>query len=148
MKAIVGWREWVELPGLELPPIKAKIDTGARSSCLHAFESQTFERDGQQWVRFGIHPHQNDSETEVYCEALVVDERPVTDSGGHTEKRIVISTPLRLGRWSGDVEMTLTNRDTMRFRMLIGRTTLVKGGFGVDPAESYLLGRKKHRRNL
>lgn len=145
MKRILGWREWVELPGLGLPPVKAKIDTGARSSCLHAFETRVFDRDGQAWVRFGIHPHQGDQEAEVFCEAPVVDERPVTDSGGHTETRIVIASQLQLGNWHDVVEITLTNRDSMRFRMLLGRTAMVKGGFGVDPAESFLLGKRKRK---
>lgn len=146
MKKILGWREWVILPELELPPIKAKVDTGARSSCLHAFNIATFDRDGNPWARFGIHPHQHDLQTEIYCEAPISDARPVTDSGGHTETRIVITSRLKLGNWNDLVEITLTNRDSMRFRMLLGRTTLIKGGFSVDPAESYLLGKYKPRK--
>jgi hypothetical protein len=141
LNRVLGWREWVQLPELGLPPIKAKVDTGARSSCLHAFETRPFTRDGQLWVRFGIHPHQDDPQTECYCEAPVADERPVTDSGGHTETRLVIVSRVVLGPWSDDIEITLTNRDTMRFRMLLGRTAMVKGGFTIDPSGSYLLGR-------
>ena len=148
LKKVLGWREWALLPELGLPPIKAKVDTGARSSCLHAFETQMFTQDGQPWVRFGIHPHQEDRDTECFCEAPIADERPVTDSGGHTESRLVIVSRVVLGHWSDDIEITLSNRDTMRFRMLLGRTALVKGGFTVDPATSYLMGRAQELENI
>lgn len=148
MTKTLGWREWVALPDLGLPAIKAKIDTGARTSCLHAYETQMFERDGRQWARFFMHPGQGDLTRSVTCEAPLLERRPVTDSGGHTEERLVIVSRVMLGDWSDDVEITLTNRDTMRFRMLIGRTTLSKGGFRVDPAESYLLGRRESGETL
>ena len=138
----LGWREWVDLTELGLGPIKAKVDTGARTSCLHAFALKPFERDGQSWVRFQVHPVQKDDSVVVQCEAPVSDQRPVTDSGGHTEQRYVICTRLRIGEWEQAVEMTLTGRDDMRFRMLIGRTTLKAGGFVVNPALSYQTGRR------
>ena len=150
-KPLLGWREWVHLPDLNLGPVKAKVDTGARTSCLHAFELEPFEKDGELWVRFKVHPVQRDDSCVVDCEALVSDQRPVTDSGGNTEQRYVIVTRLRLGAWEGPVEMTLTSRDTMRFRMLIGRTTMKAGGFVVNPSLSYLTGQKRSKnlkRNL
>ena len=138
---ILGWREWVELPDMGLGPIKAKVDTGARTSCLHAFELQAFEKDGESWIRFKVHPVQKNESRVVECEAPITDQRPVTDSGGHTEQRYVITTRLRVGDWDERVEMTLTARDNMRFRMLIGRTTIEAGGFIVNPALSYQTGR-------
>jgi len=139
---LLGWREWVSLPQLGLKDIKAKVDTGARTSCLHAFSVQAFERDDTTWVRFKVHPVQQDESEVAECEAPVCDWRPVTDSGGHTEQRYVILTRIRIGDWEDDIEMTLTARDNMRFRMLLGRTALEQGHFGVDPAQSYLAARK------
>lgn len=136
----VGWREWLSLPELGLPPVKAKIDTGARTSCLHAFSLQPFSRDGKPWVRFGMHPNQRDISKEIFCEAEVIDERIVTDSGGHKETRYVILTQLVLPTASWPIEVTLTNRDSMRFRMLLGRSAM-QGRIVVMPDQSYLLGK-------
>ncbi len=139
-KNLLGWREWVSLPGLEIPAIKAKIDTGARTSALHAFQLETFCKNGIEKVLFGIHPLQKRKDIELFCEAEILDYRRVTDSGGHYEMRYVIKTPIRVGSVEWEIELTLTDRETMRFRMLLGRTAM-HGRFTVDPATSYLNGR-------
>ena len=141
---LVGWREWAALPDLGIKHLKCKIDTGARSSALHAFYLEPFEENGIQRVRFGIHPRQRRVDKVVECVSDVIDERIVTDSGGHKESRLVILTKVVLGSHIFPVEMTLTNRDTMRFRMLLGRTGMA-GRFLVDPEASYLLGKKKFK---
>jgi hypothetical protein len=134
----LGWREWVALPDLGIARIKAKVDTGARTSALHAFFVEPLK--SRKQIRFGIHTVQNSQEHELICVAEIVDDREVTDSGGHTERRWVIRTPLVIGTINRPVEITLTNRDTMKFRMLLGRSALAKQ-FIVDPSRSYLAGK-------
>ncbi|MCK0155192.1 ATP-dependent zinc protease [Alcanivorax sp. S6407] len=136
-KVVVGWREWASLPELGIDAIKMKVDTGARTSAIHAFEVESFERDGREWVRFSLHPIQDQPQV-IVCEAPVLDRRVVTDSGGHKEERPVILTSIDLGgrRWS--IEITLTDRENMKFRMLLGRTAMTE--IVVEPTESFLLG--------
>ena len=139
-RLLIGWREWVSLPELNMPWLKVKIDTGARTSALHTFQVEPYHKDGVLWVRFGMHPQQHNMDVEIYCDAKVTDRRNVTDSGGHTEQRYVISTLLKLGERGWPIELTLTNRDNMRFRMLLGRTAM-KGRTLVNPDASFLLGK-------
>jgi len=136
-KIMVGWREWVSLPELGINRIKAKIDTGAKTSALHAFDVKLKTEGNKRIAVFKIHPHQDDLDTVINCTAEVFDERTVTDSGGHKEKRLVILTPIKICNKTIKCEVTLTDRDTMMFRMLVGRTTL-NPYFTVDPQESYL----------
>ncbi len=139
----IGWREWLELPELQIPAIKAKIDTGARTSALHAFFVEPFSAEGRQMVRFGVHPLQKRLDVEIICEAPVMDFRAVSDSGGHREMRYVIETVVVIGDLPRQIEMTLTNRDNMKFRMLLGRTAMA--GLQVIPDKSYLTGRKRYK---
>jgi hypothetical protein len=136
----LGWREWVSLPDLGIVLIKSKVDTGARTSALHAYFVEPYHADGEERVRFGIHPNQNDSETHVICDAAVLEQRTITDSGGHAECRFVIKTRVVMGDLERMVEITLTNRDTMKFRLLLGRTAL-SSLYSVIPSASYLLGK-------
>ncbi|SUP10116.1 Ribosomal protein S6 modification protein [Vibrio metschnikovii] len=137
-KMIVGWRETLSLPDLGIEKIKAKIDTGARTSCLHAFKVESFTKDDALWVRFWIHPLQHNVDKVTVCEAEVIDERIVRDSGGHEESRYVIKSDLCLGGQRWPIEITLTNRENMAFRMLLGRTAM-HHKLIVDPTQSFLI---------
>ena len=135
-KAVVGWREWAALPELGVERIKVKIDTGARTSALHAYRIKPFRRNGTRLARFYLHPVQHRRRPEVLCEAPIVDERVVTSSNGTEEHRYVIRTPLKIGEMEWPIEVTLTNRDEMGFRMLLGRQALRKRLI-VDPGTSF-----------
>jgi hypothetical protein len=137
-RLIVGWREWIALPELGIAAIKPKIDTGARSSSLHAFNIQTFQRDGADWVRFDVHPFQRDTDVTVAAEAKVLELRHVRSSSGHSTLRPVILTTIDLAGQRFSVELTLAARDEMGFRMLLGREA-VRSRFVVDPGRSYLV---------
>ena len=138
-KIIVGSEEWFGFPNLGIPAIKARVDSGAKTSSLHAYNISTFKRKGSPWVTFEVHPLQNDRRTVVRCEAAVIDRRNIKSSNGTTEKRYVISTPLNVGDTTWDIELTLTNRDSMGYRMLLGREAM-KHRMLVDPSESCSLG--------
>jgi hypothetical protein len=140
-KIIIGWREWLALPDLGIPVIKAKVDTGARTSALHTFGLEPFEKGGMLKVKFGIHPLQRRKDIEVNCVADVIDRRRVTSSVGQSEMRYVIRTTVALGESKWPIELTLTNRRSMRFRMLLGRAGISRLML-VDPAKSYLTGRR------
>ncbi|WP_035994398.1 ATP-dependent zinc protease [Leptolyngbya sp. KIOST-1] len=135
--AIIGWREWVALPGLGVPAIKAKIDTGARSSALHAFDVERFEQAGRAMVRFQAHPLQRNDDYLITAVAVLLEEREVRNSGGQAELRPVIETQVQVGQAVWTIELTLTNRDEMGFRMLLGRQA-VRRRYLVDPGRSYL----------
>jgi len=135
----VGWREWVSLPELGIPAVKAKMDTGARTSSLHAFNVRAFERDGRAMVRFEVHPIQRDSKTSIRVEAELIGTRVVRSSSGHSQRRHVIETVIEICGKSVRAEVTLTRRDVMGFRMLIGRKALA-GAFVVDPNRSFIGG--------
>jgi hypothetical protein len=138
--SIIGWRETIALPELGISQIKAKIDTGARSSALHAFHIKKFERDRKQMVHFEVHPRQRDSKTTVITEAEILEYREVRNSGGMTQLRPVILTKVQLGEKIWEIELTLTNRDVMGFRMLLGRQG-IRNKFLVDPGKSFLQSR-------
>lgn len=137
---VLGWREWVSLPGLGVPWVKAKLDTGARSSAIHAFDIEPFGRETVDWVRYSIHPWQRTAEEAVACESRVIAQRSIRSSSGHSEVRYVVSMDLSLAGRMVTAEVTLSRRDEMGFRMLVGREAL-RQGFLVDPARSYLGGR-------
>lgn len=137
----IGWREWVSLPELGIEHIKAKIDTGARTSALHAFSVRAVTKQGKKLVRFRLHPYQRRDDIVIECVAPVLDRRWVTDSGGHREQRYVIESNVKLGEQVWPIELTLTNRESMKFRMLLGRTAM-KGKVIVNPGRSYLIGKK------
>lgn len=146
---LTGWREWVTLPNIGVSHIKAKIDTGAQTSALHAADVEEFSRDGSSWVRFTVHPWQHNDNDEHRVELPVHDRRTVRSSSGHSQDRLVVLMDIELLGQRIPAEFTLTSRHEMVFRMLIGREAL-RQGFLVDPAASYLGGKPEQairRRN-
>ena len=139
-QVVIGWKEWCGLPELDLPLIKAKVDTGAKTSSLHAYDIEGFRRKGHAYVRFVVHPLQANARIVCPCEAIVVDRRHVMSSNGHKEMRYVIETELRLAGQAWPIQLTLSNRDPLRFRMLLGRAALVERVL-IDPVKDYCLGR-------
>jgi len=138
---LIGWREWVGLPELGVQMLKAKIDTGARSSALHAWDIRPFDRDGCEWIAFQLHPMQRDNHVIVDCEARVVGERRIRSSSGTLETRYAIETLMAFGDARRRIEVTLTNRDEMGFRLLLGRTALRRRAI-IDPSRSFLITRR------
>jgi len=134
---LIGWREYVALPNLEIEKIKVKIDTGARTSTLHAFNIHSYKEKDGEMLCFQVHPIQRETKTTVKCIAPLLEYRNITDSGGHTQVRPVILTTVHLGSYLWNIELTLTNRDVMGFRMLLGRQA-IKKRFLVDSGKSFL----------
>jgi hypothetical protein len=134
---IIGWREFVTLPQLKIGRIKAKIDTGARSSAIHAFNIQERSQHGKKIIRFEIHPLQRDNKTIIITEAELLEYRRIRNSGGTAQFRPVIKTNIEVGKYTWAIELSLTNRDVMGFRMLLGRQA-VRNKFLVDPGSSFL----------
>lgn len=138
---VAGSEEWVSLPELKIPLIKVRVDSGAKTSAIHAVNIFPFQRNGESWVSFDIHPLQFDGKQVVHCEAQVVDRRIIKSSSGNRESRYVIRTPLKIGEEVWDIEITLANRDSMGYRMLLGREAM-RGKILVDPDSSFLFGER------
>lgn len=141
---VIGWREWVGLPDLGIKQIKVKVDTGARSSSLHAFDLRFFEKEGAPWVRFKVHPLQRKSDKTVRVEAAVLEYRSVRSSSGKATTRPVILTDIKMLGQTWPAELTLASRDEMGFRMLLGREAF-RGRFLVDAGKSYYGGKPKRK---
>lgn len=140
-RAIIGWREWAALPELGVDRINAKIDTGAKTSAIHAFRAKCVETDDGPVVEFFLHPRRRRKKPEIFCRAPLIDTRLIKSSNGQTEERFVIKTPLRMGDQTWKIELSLTNRDAMGYRILIGRDALEKR-FLIQSDASYLLGQR------
>ena len=147
-KKIIGWKEWFSLDCIALPAIKGKIDTGAKTSALHAFNIETFYIEDVEYVRFDIHPLQKNKRLVRSCISRVIDRRMVSDSSGKKEKRIVIKSDLKIGDKKIRVELTLTNRDNMSFRMLLGREAIMQAKMVVDISKSFVQGKLKKSKIL
>lgn len=144
-KIRLGWREWVAFPELNLPAIKAKIDTGAKTSALHAFHVERYQKETVNMLKFLVHPIQQNTDFKIECHAPILDQREIVDSGGHREMRYVIESLISIGDKVWPIELSLTNRDTMRFRMLLGRRAMAYSAI-VEPDVSYLHGKLNPRK--
>ena len=142
MSDVVGWKEWVALPDIGIERLKCKVDTGAKTSALHAFDIEAFKKEGQDWVRFSIHTDEHDPSKIQTGEALVQDIRSVTDSSGNVSTRFFIDTTLEIGDQLLSIPISLTCRETMVFNMLLGRSALRKAELIVNPNKSFLQGKK------
>ena len=147
-QTMIGWEEWCAFPALGLPAIRAKVDTGAKTSCIHAYDIKPFTKDGGRYVRFKIHPLQRNKKLVRICEAPISDFRNVTSSNGERDKRYVIKTPLVIGTKTIEAEVTLASRHSMTFRMLLGRDAIRKAKMVVNPAKACLLGKIDDPLNL
>ena len=141
-RPLIGWREWAAFPDLGVDRINAKIDTGAKTSAIHAFRPKVIETDDGELVEFYLHPRRRRKTPEIFCRLPLIDRRIIRSSNGQAEERLVVKTPVRMGEQAWPIELTLTNRDAMGFRLLIGRDALVKR-FLIQPEASYLLGKFK-----
>jgi len=139
--SVIGWREWLALPELGIPCIKAKVDTGAKSSAIHAWCLETVIENNREYVIFKVHPLQKRTDISIDCKAEVIDKRIVRDSGGHEEERYFINTLIRYAGREWRSDFSLTNREGMLFRMLLGRNSISSGGFAVDPSRSFIAGK-------
>jgi ribosomal protein S6--L-glutamate ligase len=148
IKKTIGWKEWFSLDCLALPAIKGKIDTGAKTSALHAFNIKTFYIEDVEYVSFEIHPLQKNKRLIRKCISRVIDRRMVSDSSGKKEKRIVIKSDLKIGERKIRIELTLTNRDNMSFRMLLGREAIKQAKMIVDVSKSFAQGKIKRSQIL
>ena len=136
---LVGWREWASLPMLNTPLIKVKIDTGAKTSALHAYDLEILEMSNKKYAKFVIHPLQKNESITRCAIAEVIDSRVVRSSNGHKEERVVIRSPIKIGNHYWDIDITLTKRDIMRYRMLLGREAMES--LLVNPGKSYCQGK-------
>lgn len=123
-KLLIGWTEWCELPGLNIPIIKAKIDTGAKTSAIHALNIKRILNEGTPYARFDLKPIQGNNKILIHCEAPIIDERYITSSNGHKEKRYIINTPLKISNECWNIELSLSNREPLKYRMLLGREAM------------------------
>ncbi len=142
---IVGWREWVAFPEFGGPSVRAKVDTGARTSAIHARNVKITMREGREIAEFDIYPHQRDSQTVLHCRAPIVARRRIRNSGGDVQDRVIVRTTIRLGEDVFEIDLSLTRRDQMGYRMLLGRRALKKR-YVVDSGRSYVQGPSKSGR--